>query len=87
MWYNQLNQILTWSKHMTTLLETVFEKASTLSEIEQNRFAKLFMDEIQSEKKWDELFSESEDVLADMGDMVLDDYTNAKIKPLIQEEL
>jgi hypothetical protein len=72
---------------MTTLLETAFEKASALSEIEQNRFAKMFMDEIQSERKWDELFSESEDVLADMADMVLDDYTNAKTKPLTQEQL
>jgi len=45
------------------------------------------MDEIESEKKWDELFSESEDVLADMADMVLDDYTNAKTKPLTQEQL
>ena len=72
---------------MTTLLETAFEKASSLSEIEQNRFAKLFMDEIESEKKWDTLFSESEDVLADMADVALDDYSNGKTKPLTQEQL
>ena len=35
---------------MTTLLETVFEKVSELSEIEQNRFTKLFIEEIQSKK-------------------------------------
>jgi hypothetical protein len=58
---------------MTTLLETVFEKASELSEIEQNRFAKLFIEEIQSEKKWDNFFSESEDMLADMADIALED--------------
>jgi hypothetical protein len=72
---------------MTTLLETAFEKASTLSEIEQNRFAKLFMEEIQSEKKWDKLFSESEDLLAQIADKALDDYTNAKTTPLTQEQL
>ena len=72
---------------MTTLLETAFEKASELSEIEQNRFAKLFMDEIQAEKKWDNLFSESEDVLADMADMALEDYNKNDTAPLMQEEL
>ncbi len=36
---------------MPTLLETAFEKASELSEIEQNRFAKFFIEEIESEKK------------------------------------
>jgi hypothetical protein len=72
---------------MTTLLERAFKKASTLSEIEQNRFAKLFMDEIQSEKKWDALFSESEDMLGQMADMALDDYSNKKTTVLTQEQL
>ena len=70
---------------MTTLLETAFEKASELSEIEQNRFAKLFIEEIQSEKKWDELFAESEDILADMADTALDEYHNNTTTPLEQE--
>ena len=70
---------------MTTLLETAFEKASELSEIEQNRFAKLFIEEIQSEKKWDELFAESEDILADMADIALDEYHNNLTTPLEQE--
>jgi len=70
---------------MTTLLETAFEKASELSEIEQNRFAKLFMDEIESEKKWDNLFSESEDLLADMADMALKDYNKKNTTPLTQD--
>jgi len=70
---------------MTTLLETAFQKASTLSEIEQNRFAKLFIEEIQSEKKWDKLFSESEDILSDISDIVLDDYKNNKTMALDKE--
>jgi len=72
---------------MTTLLETAFEKASELSKIEQNRFAKLFIEEIQSEKKWDNLFSESEDMLADMADMALEEYKNNETIPLTQEQL
>ena len=61
---------------MTTLLETAFEKASELSYIEQNRFAKFFIEEIHSEKKWDNLFSESEDMLAQIADKALDEYKN-----------
>ena len=72
---------------MTTLLETAFQKASTLSEIDQNRFAKLFMEEIASEKKWDNLFGQSEDILGDMADMVLEDYNNKDTTPLSQEQL
>ena len=64
---------------MTTLLETAFEKASALSELEQNRFAKLFMEELESEKRWDILFSKSEDLLADMADVVLDDYVTSHL--------
>jgi len=72
---------------MTTLLETAFEKASKLSELEQDRFAKLFLEEMESEKKWDKLFSESEDLLAQMTDAALNDYTNGKTISLKQEEL
>ena len=72
---------------MTTLLETAFEKASSLPEIEQNRFAKLLIAEIESEKEWDRLFGESEDILAKMADIALEDYNNGKTKPLTQEQL
>ncbi len=72
---------------MTILLETAFKKASALPEVEQDIFAKLFMEEIESEKKWGELFSQSEDLLGDMADMVLDDYANAKTNLLTQEQL
>jgi len=72
---------------MTTLLETAFEKASELSDIEQNRFAKFFIEEIHAEKKWDNLFSESEDMLTQMADKALDEYKNSETTPLTQEQL
>lgn len=72
---------------MTTLLETAFEKASELSDIEQNRFAQFFIEEMQSEKKWDNLFSESEDLLAQMADKALDEYKNNETTLLTQEQL
>ncbi|WP_213380498.1 hypothetical protein [Allochromatium tepidum] len=52
---------------MTSLLEKAFDLASKLSALEQNILARILLDEIESEKKWDELFAESEDFLAQMA--------------------
>ncbi len=52
---------------MTSLLEKAFEIASKLPTLEQNILARRLLDEIESEKKWDDLFAESEDVLAQLA--------------------
>ena len=72
---------------MTTLLETAFEKVSALPEIEQNIYAKNLLDEIESEKRWDSAFSESEDVLGQMADSALEDLKNNDTKLLNQDQL
>ena len=61
---------------MTRLLETAFEKASTLSESEQNIYARIFIEEIESEKRWDNAFSSSEEILTQMADEALKDFNN-----------
>ena len=61
---------------MTQQLEHAFEKASKLSEIEQNIFAKFVIDELESEQKWDIAFSESEDILTQLAIEAIDDYKN-----------
>jgi len=72
---------------MTTLLETAFEKISALPEIEQNIYAKNLLEEIESEKKWDSSFSESEDLLFQMADDALKDYKTNNTKLLTQDQL
>jgi len=72
---------------MTTLLESAFEKVSTLPEIEQNIYAKIIIDEIESEKRWDSAFSESEELLSQMADSALEDFKKGDTKPLTQEQL
>jgi len=52
---------------MTRLLQKAFEVASKLPALEQNILARTVLDEIESEKKWDDLFAESEDVLAQLA--------------------
>jgi hypothetical protein len=52
---------------MTSLLEKAFEVASKLPALEQNILARTLLDEIEAEKQWDNLFAESEDVLAQLA--------------------
>ena len=72
---------------MTTLLSTAFKKASSLSEIEQNRFAQFLIQEIESETKWNKLFEKSEDILEDMANLALNEYEDNKTTLLKKEEL
>jgi hypothetical protein len=52
---------------MTSLLQKAFEVASKLPALEQHILARTVLDEIESEKKWDDLFAESEDFLAQLA--------------------
>jgi hypothetical protein len=56
---------------MTKLLERAFEKASQLPEVEQNALAKWVIEEIESESKWEKVFSGSEDILDKLADEAL----------------
>lgn len=60
---------------MTKMLEMAFNAASKLPDIEQNALARWLLEEIESDKKWDSLFAESEDVL---GQMALDALAEEK---------
>jgi hypothetical protein len=48
---------------MTDILQRAFEKASELPEHEQNAFGALFLAELESERRWDELFARSLELL------------------------
>jgi hypothetical protein len=65
---------------MTQLLEKAFSEASMLPELEQNRLARWIIDELLAEKKWDLLFAETEDVLAELADEALSEYEQGKTK-------
>jgi len=72
---------------MTKLLEKAFEKASKLPEAEQNLLAKWLIEELESERKWDKLFAESEDVLAKLADEAAQEDSKGKTAPLDPENL
>ena len=52
---------------MTSMLEKAFSEAARLSDVEQNALARWVLDEIESDRKWDTLFAESEDTLAQLA--------------------
>ncbi len=67
---------------MTKLLEKAFEEASKLSELEQNALAKLLLNELTAEKKWEKAFVSSEDILSRLADEAIEEHKQGKTKPL-----
>jgi len=67
---------------MTQLLDKAFSQASLLPELQQNMLAKWIMEELLAEKKWDTLFAESEDFLAELADEALSEYEQGKTQLL-----
>jgi hypothetical protein len=63
---------------MTQLLEKAFSQASQLPELQQNILAKWIMEELLAEKKWDTLFAESEELLAELANEALSEYEQGK---------
>ncbi|WP_420209132.1 hypothetical protein [Candidatus Electronema sp. JC] len=72
---------------MTKLLEHAFQEASKLPDMQQNMIARLLLDELLAEKKWDFLFAESEDFLAALADEALKEHRAGKTKPLDLDSL
>lgn len=74
---------------MTQLLQKVFEKATQLSQEEQDRLARFMLAELESEQRWTELFNrpESEDLLERLADEALAAHRAGKTQPLNLEDL
>lgn len=67
---------------MTKLLELAFEEASKFPDADQDAFAAILLEEMESERRWDELFAKSQDKLDVLGDRVLAEHRAGKSKPL-----
>lgn len=67
---------------MTKLLDSAFKEASTLPESEQDIFARFIIEEINSEKKWEDSFAKSQDLLSALADDALEDFKNNKTEEL-----
>jgi hypothetical protein len=56
---------------MTKLLQRAFDEASKLPEVEQDALGRILLDELAAERRWEELFVGSPDLLAELADEAL----------------
>ena len=67
---------------MTKALKKAFEAASKLPEAEQDALAAAILDELESERRWDELFERSADTLAKLAKGALAEDRAGRTRPL-----
>ena len=72
---------------MTPLLQEAYEKAALLPEEDQNAIASLMLEEIESERRWQEAFAKSPDLLAQMAREAIEEDNAGKTLPLDPETL
>jgi len=67
---------------MTKALKKAFEAASKLPEAEQDALAAAILEELASERRWDELFEPSTDTLAKLAKEALAEDRAGRTRPL-----
>lgn len=74
---------------MNQLLQEAFGKAAELPQEEQDRFARFVLAELESERRWAELFArpESEDLLERLAGEALSEHHAGRTWPLQAEDL
>lgn len=72
---------------MSKLLERAIEEAQKLPESDQEAIGALLLAEIESERKWDELFSRPSAAIEKMAREALEDHRSRKTTPLDPDNL
>ena len=72
---------------MTRLLQKAFKEASKLPVVDQNALAKWLLDELEAEKKWEQTFADSENILDRLADEALEAHKRGKTKLLDVNQL
>ena len=72
---------------MGRLLDRVIAETAKLPETEQEAFAAFMLAELESERRWDELFARSQDLLAQMADEARREYRAGLTEPLDPDKL
>jgi hypothetical protein len=67
---------------MTRLLEKALNEVAKLPPSEQDALAAILLEELASEKKWSELFAQSQDLLAKLAEEALAEHRAGKTAPL-----
>jgi hypothetical protein len=72
---------------MTELLEKAFRLAAQLSAEDQDKIASLLLAELESERRWETLFADSQQALAKLANAAVEDHEAGRSQDLIPEEL
>ncbi|MGF1522284.1 MAG: hypothetical protein ACFBSF_08205 [Leptolyngbyaceae cyanobacterium] len=72
---------------MTELLERAIARLQALPESEQNAIASIILEEIEDERRWDEAFSRSPDILAKLAASAMAEYHAGETQELNPETL
>jgi hypothetical protein len=72
---------------MTELLERAFTEASKLPTEEQDRFAAWMLEELASERRWEEAFARSADKLAQLAAEARAEHRAGRTLPLDPDKL
>lgn len=67
---------------MTQMLEQAFAEVSKWPENEQDAFAALIFEELASERRWEQLFTSSHDLLAALAQEALAEHRAGHTQPL-----
>ena len=67
---------------MTKLLEKAFAEVAKLSESEQEALAAWILEELASERRWEESFASSAGVLARLADEAIAEHRGGQTRPL-----
>jgi hypothetical protein len=67
---------------MTELLEKAFAEAAKLPQEAQDMLARMLLDDLAAEERWEEAFAKSQDKLALLADEALAEYRDGKTKAL-----
>ena len=72
---------------MTELLERAIATLQTLPESEQKAIAAMILEEIENDRRWDESFSRSPNILAKLAASAMAEYRAGKTQELDPETL
>lgn len=67
---------------MTKLLEKAFAEAANLPEEEQDRLARILLEDFAAEEKWEGAFASSQETLALLADEALAEFEKGETRPL-----
>jgi len=72
---------------MTKLLQRAFDEVSKLPEGEQDALGRILLEELASERRWEDLFAGSEGLLAELADQALAEHHAGRTEKVDPEKL